>query len=66
MEVERRDGDGPAVTENLVQTGLQFDGLVEIRSGLSGDELVVLEGNEALQIGQAVTVRKASASAGGS
>ncbi|TXS91697.1 efflux RND transporter periplasmic adaptor subunit [Parahaliea aestuarii] len=61
----QRDGDGPTVTENLVQTGLQFDGLVEIRSGLSGDELVVLEGNEALQIGQAVTVRKASASAGG-
>ncbi|WP_157976545.1 efflux RND transporter periplasmic adaptor subunit [Parahaliea mediterranea] len=61
----QRGGDGATVTENLVQIGLQFDGKVEIRSGLSGGEQVVLEGNEALQIGQSVTVRRASPSAGG-
>ncbi len=52
------EGEGPRVQENLVQTGLQFDGLVEIRSGLTPDAQVVLRGNEALQGGQRVIVRE--------
>jgi membrane fusion protein, multidrug efflux system len=54
-------GEGLEVTENLVQTGLQFDGMVEIRSGLTSGARVVIEGNEALQAGQRVDVRTAAA-----
>jgi RND family efflux transporter MFP subunit len=61
----QRGGDGVTVRENLVETGLQFDGLVEIRNGLSGGEQVVLEGNEALQMGQLVRVREPAAVPGG-
>ncbi|TXS96056.1 efflux RND transporter periplasmic adaptor subunit [Parahaliea maris] len=60
-----RGGDGAIARENLVQTGLQFDGMVEIRSGLSGGEQVVTQGNEALQMGQSVVVRQGSTSPGG-
>lgn len=60
-----RSGDGARAKENLVRTGLQFDGMVEIRSGLSGGEQVVTQGNESLQMGQAVVVRQASPSSGG-
>lgn len=58
--VESGEG-GQQVVENLVQTGLQFDGLVEIRTGLSAGAKVVVEGNEALQAGQTVQVRTAAA-----
>jgi RND family efflux transporter MFP subunit len=43
--------------ERLVQTGLSFDGLVEIYSGVSAGERVVIQGNEALRAGQIVTIR---------
>ncbi len=45
------------VSEHRVQTGLQFDGLVEIRGGVDAGDRVVVEGNEALRDGQAVEVR---------
>lgn len=48
--------DIPVVNERTVTTGLEFDGVVEIVDGLSGDEVVVVRGNEALQEGQAVTL----------
>jgi multidrug efflux pump subunit AcrA (membrane-fusion protein) len=38
--------------ERLVQTGLSFDGLVEITGGISAGERVVIAGNEALRGGQ--------------
>lgn len=60
--VENGD-NGPQAVEHPVQTGLQFEGLVEIRSGLEADARVVVEGNEALQVGQAVQVRDAAARA---
>lgn len=47
--VERAD-------ERLVQTGLSFDGLVEIRSGLDAGERVVVVGNESLRDDQIVRV----------
>ncbi len=45
------------VSEHRVQTGLQFDGMVEIRDGIDAGDRVVVEGNEALRDGQAVEVR---------
>ncbi len=52
--------DGPRVSERIVDPGLVFDGLVEIRSGLERGTRVVIKGNEALQVGQRVTVQRAA------
>ncbi len=46
----------PVVRERSVQTGFEFDGLVEITTGLADGDLVVTRGNETLQDGQAVIV----------
>ena len=56
-----RDGDATVVAERLVRTGLVFDGLVEIRAGLAPGARVVVQGNEALQVGQPVSVTEARA-----
>lgn len=53
--VDERDGL-LVVRERVVETGLEFDGLVEVTTGLVAGERVVVEGNEALNDGQAVTV----------
>ena len=53
------DGEQASVSERLVRTGLSFDGQVVVRSGLDADQRVVVEGNEALQQGQGVTIRAA-------
>jgi RND family efflux transporter MFP subunit len=55
-----RTAELPRVHEQQVQTGLAFDNLVEIKSGLSVGATVVTRGNEALQEGQVVTVRGSS------
>ena len=57
--VAQGQGNDITVTEQQVQTGLSFDGQVVIRSGLAPDMRVVVEGNEALQQGQRVSVRGA-------
>lgn len=44
----------PVARERLLETGLSFEGRIEVRSGLSAGELVVVAGNEALRDGQAV------------
>ena len=49
-------GETPVVRERIVQVGLEFDGLVEITSGLVEGERVVTRGNETLQDGQAVDI----------
>ena len=46
----------PVVHEQAVQTGFEFDGLVEITTGLAEGDLVVTRGNETLQDGQAVHI----------
>jgi RND family efflux transporter MFP subunit len=46
----------PVVHERIVRTGLEFDGLVEITSGLDAGDRVVIEGNEALRDGQVITI----------
>ncbi|MGB5257481.1 MAG: efflux RND transporter periplasmic adaptor subunit [Woeseiaceae bacterium] len=49
-------GDVPVVREQLVRTGSEFKGVVEITSGLADGDVVVVRGNEMLQEGQAVTI----------
>ncbi len=46
----------PIVRERSVQTGFEFDGQVEITTGLADGDLVVTRGNETLQDGQAVII----------
>jgi len=45
------------VHEQRVETGLEFDGFVEIQSGLEAGVRVVTRGNEALRNGQTVSLR---------
>ena len=47
----------PVVRERPVETGLMFDGLVEIRTGIRAGDIVVTRGNEALQEGQQVRIQ---------
>jgi membrane fusion protein, multidrug efflux system len=54
--VVQDNADGPKVSETRVDTGAVFDGMVEVIAGLSAGEQVVVEGNEALQNGQRVTL----------
>ena len=49
-------GERTTVEERLVETGLEFDGVVEVRAGLVEGDVVVNRGNETLQDGQAVTI----------
>ena len=50
---------GLEARERLVQPGLNFDGLVEIRKGLSEGDKAVVEGNESLRSGQLVSTTTA-------
>lgn len=54
------DGDQEerTVTERQVETGLAFDGLIEITNGLEPGTPVVIQGNEALRDGQRVRVQR--------
>ncbi len=49
-------GDLPVVREQVVRTGSEFDGVVEITIGLADGDVVVVRGNEMLQEGQAVSI----------
>jgi len=51
-----KQGELTVVREQIVRTGFEFDGLVEITSGLADGEVIVVRGNETLQEGQAVTL----------
>jgi RND family efflux transporter MFP subunit len=46
----------PVVHERRVQTGYEFDGVVEITDGLADRDIVVVRGNETLQEDQAVSI----------
>ncbi len=50
------DGDVPVVREQVVRTAFEFGGVVEVTSGLTAGDLVVVRGNETLQDGQAVSI----------
>ena len=53
-------GDLPVVHERVVRLGFEFGGYVEILSGLSAGDLVVVRGNETLQEGQTVSIQDGS------
>ncbi len=53
--------EGDKAAERIVTAGIEFDGLVEITSGLRPRERVVTAGNEALQVGQMVSIRQKDA-----
>ena len=53
--VESLDGV-TSVRAQAIQSGLEFDGFVEIKEGLKAGDRVVSRGNESLQEGQAVTI----------
>lgn len=55
--LQGQDGEA-TVTEQRIETGLEFDGLVEVRNGIGAGTRVVTRGNEALQNGQTVTVTR--------
>jgi len=55
--VLKQQGNEITVEERQVQTGLSFDSKITITSGLQGGEQVVVQGNEALRDGQAVSVQ---------
>ncbi len=46
----------PVVREQVVRTGFEFAGLVEVTSGLAAGDLVVVRGNETLKDGQTVSI----------
>ncbi len=50
------DKELPVVREQVVRTGFEFAGLVEVTSGLAAGDLVVVRGNETLQDGQTVSI----------
>jgi RND family efflux transporter MFP subunit len=51
------DGDDLTVREQRVDAGLEFDGFVEIKSGLEASLDIVTRGNEALRDGEVVVPR---------
>jgi len=49
-------GELLVVREQVVRSGSEFDGVVEITNGLADGDVVVVRGNEMLQEGQAVSI----------
>ncbi|MFN3210043.1 MAG: efflux RND transporter periplasmic adaptor subunit [Roseovarius sp.] len=56
--VVEEDGDVATVAEREVELGLAFDGMFQVRSGLSAGERVVVVGNETLSPGQPVRFKE--------
>ena len=52
------EGDKAVVMEKLVETGISFNGQINITEGLESGEVVVVNGNESLQEGQRVTIKQ--------
>ena len=48
-----------AVNEQPVTTGLSFNGMIEIKTGVEAGQRVIVRGNESLQAGQKVTLKRA-------
>jgi membrane fusion protein, multidrug efflux system len=55
--VVRNEDGKPVVHEHRIQAGLEFDGVVEVRSGLEAGLDVVTRGNEALRDGEVVVLK---------
>jgi len=56
--VVENDDERYLVQERLLQTGLSFDGVIEVLQGLEVGERVVIRGNESLRQGQQVLIRE--------
>ena len=56
--VVKQEGDEARVSERQVQTGLSFNGKLNIIEGLTANTTVVVQGNEALREGQRVVVKR--------
>jgi len=56
--VAENDDERYIVQERLLQTGLSFDGVIEVLKGLEAGERVVIRGNESLRQGQQVRIRE--------
>lgn len=54
--VVNQGNEGSTVSEQRVDTGLEFGGRIEIRSGLDAGQMIVTRGNESLADGQSVRV----------
>ena len=52
------NSEPPTVSEKHVTTGHSFDGLITIREGIQAGDVVVVQGNEALQEGQQVRIQR--------
>lgn len=59
--IATEDGGEQVVRERRIDTGLEFDGVIEVLSGLEAGARVVTRGNESLREGQAVSVRATAA-----
>lgn len=55
--IEEGGNGETTVREHFVETGVAFDGRIEILTGLSPGDRVVTRGNESLQEGQPVSIR---------
>lgn len=56
--VMEKSGDKWVARKKTVTTGQAYDGLIEIKSGLSGGETIITEGYQTVYDGQAITTGK--------
>ena len=56
-------GETAEVHEQQVTTGLSFNGMIEIKTGMEAGQRVIVRGNESLQPGQKVILKRASPAA---
>ena len=56
--VMEKAGDKMVARKKVVTTGEAYNGVIEIKSGLSGGELIITEGYQTVYDGQAITTGK--------
>ena len=56
--VMERSGDKMVARKKIVNVGEAYNGLIEIKTGLSGGDLIITEGYQTVYDGQAITVTK--------
>nr|WP_010131311.1 efflux RND transporter periplasmic adaptor subunit [Microbulbifer agarilyticus] len=54
-----------AVNEQPVTTGLSFNGMIEIKSGIEAGQQVIVRGNESLQVDQKIVLKRARSASPG-
>ena len=56
--VMEKSGDKMVARKKIVTTGEAYNGLIEIKSGLTGGDLIITEGYQSVYEGQTVTTGK--------